>query len=113
MKHFLILLSCCFALAAFAETPDAKAPAASDAKSAGAQSDDGEYEIDYEEEPDTEAPEVEAPVPAKGRKSKKKSILSIGGVQGSVAKNRFVPILKSETKSVYKKDGNALDVDPD
>jgi hypothetical protein len=70
---------------------------------------DGEYEIDYEEEvsPADEAP---APVP------KRSAPRAQGGgtaVQGSRAKDRFTPILKSETKSVYKKGGKQLDVDPD
>ncbi|MBU6153709.1 MAG: hypothetical protein KGP28_05345 [Bdellovibrionales bacterium] len=69
---------------------------------------DGEYEIDYEEEV---APE-EAPAPMPKRSVPRAQ----GGgtaVQGSRAKDRFTPILKSETKSVYKKGGKHLDVDPD
>jgi hypothetical protein len=34
-------------------------------------------------------------------------------VQGSRAKDRFVPILKSETRSIYKKNGKHYDVDTD
>lgn len=80
--------------------------------------DDSEYEIDYEEEPGTDGEEpVEAPVPKKNGTRKKNSSVSagggVGGIQGSRAKHRFTPILKSETKSVYKKDGKALDVDSD
>lgn len=76
---------------------------------------DGEYEIDYEEEEGASAeavPEAPEPLPVKG----KKRIRSFGvgpAVQGSRAKNRFVPILKSETRSVYQKDGRPLDVDTD
>ncbi len=97
-----------------AETPGAssgavKAPAAAD----------GEYEIDYEEEPEgasEEPSEAEPePVPSKSVKKGAKTSKNSGGpaVQGSRAKNRFAPILKSETKSAYKKEGKVLDVDAD
>ncbi len=69
---------------------------------------EGEYEIDYEEEAEVEtapAPQA-AGRPAKGQKGG-------SGVQGSRAKDRFVPILKSETKSIYKKNGKHYDVDTD
>ena len=65
-----------------------------------------EYEIDYEEEP------AEPAVPAAPAKKALRSG-GIPAVQGSRAKDRFTPILKSETKSVYKKGGKSLDVDPD
>ncbi len=70
---------------------------------------DGEYEIETEEEV---MPAEEAPTPAPKRSASRGQ----GGgtaVQGSRAKDRFTPILKSETKSVYKKGGKHLDVDPD
>lgn len=76
-----------------------------------AQSSESEYEIDYEEEPGSDEAEPPAP-PVKNKKTKSKG----GGgpsVQGSIAKDRFVPILKSETKSIYKKNGKSLDVDTD
>ena len=69
-----------------------------------AQGDD--YEIDYEEEP---AATPDLPVVEKKVKLKKQT----ADVQGSLAKHRFYPTLKFETKSIYKKDGNALDVDSD
>jgi hypothetical protein len=79
-----------------------------------------EYEIDYEEEPEVsdETPLETAtvkPNPEVKRKSKPASVKGGGGpaVQGSRAKDRFVPILKSETKSVYQKGGKHFDVDPD
>ena len=77
---------------------------------------DGDYEIDYEEEPESEGDDAEtvAPVkPAKGKKTTYAPGGGAGGIQGSRAKHRFTPILKSETKSIYKKDGKALDVDSD
>jgi len=85
------------------------------ARAAG-NADEGAYEIDYEEESeDAEAPVPEAP-PVKAPARVKGGGKAIGGgpaVQGSRAKNRFAPILKSETRSVYKKDGKTLDVDTD
>jgi hypothetical protein len=76
---------------------------------------DGGYEIDYEEEAEGEAAPEGTPEPLKKKGPGKKASPGGGGpaVQGSRAKNRFAPILKSETKSVYKKDGKALDVDTD
>lgn len=82
---------------------------------AAGNSDDGAYEIDYEEETEeSETQAEETPTPRAGKAAAK---LKVGGggpaVQGSRAKNRFAPILKSETRSVYKKDGKTLDVDTD
>jgi hypothetical protein len=73
--------------------------------------DDGAYEIDYEEE--VEEVEDSAPPKSAPPASKVKKIGGGPAVQGSRAKNRFAPILKSETRSVYKKDGKSLDVDTD
>ncbi len=71
---------------------------------------EGEYEIDYEEEAEAGVETAPAPkAPDRGEKSKK----SAAGVQGSRAKDRFVPILKSETRSIYKKNGKNYDVDTD
>ena len=86
--------------------PSSKADAADSAE-------EGEYEIDYEEEPEEEIPVQESPALKKDKKQK--SVRGGGGpaVQGSRAKDRFVPILKSESKSIYKKDGKVLDVDSD
>ena len=82
----------------------------------------GEYEIDYEEEPeatsgDEEAPE-EAPVAKKSKKKAGKkvdrSVPSLGSaVSGTRSKNKFAPILNSDLKSVYHRNGKALDVDTD
>ncbi len=70
----------------------------------------GEYEVDYEEEGEgveiEEAPEK--PVPASGKKTSRES-----SAQGSRALNRFQPVMKSEQKSKYMKEGRALDVDSD
>ncbi len=77
--------------------------------------DDGGYEIDYEEEvEESESSVEEAPV-RKPTQPATRTKTAGGGpaVQGSRAKNRFAPILKSETRSVYKKDGKTLDVDTD
>ena len=90
---------------------------AADAKEA-----DGDYEIDYEEEPEEgaaadaaadTAEEPEKPAPKKKSAKGKKSIGGGPAVQGSRAKNRFTAILKSDTKSAYKKNGKPLDVDAD
>ena len=69
---------------------------------------EGEYEIDSEEEAEVEA--VPAPQsPGRAARPQKGG----SGVQGSRAKDRFVPILKSETRSIYKKNGKHYDVDTD
>lgn len=76
----------------------------------------GEYEIDYEEEPEAPAtPEEEAPVeePVSKKPGKRAAGGAGTGVQGTHSKNRFAPMLKSDTKSIYKKNGKALDVDTD
>ena len=103
MRLFLIA----FLLLQFGSLPEGRAASAPE---------EGNYEIDYEEEPDQDSSE-ETPEPERAP-VKKGSIRGkgIGGgpaVQGSRAKNRFAPILKSETRSVYKKDGKTLDVDTD
>ena len=77
---------------------------------------EGEYEIDYEEEPDASGDSEAAPIePVAPVNAPKKAAKGQGGpaVQGSRAKDRFTPILKSETKSIYQKGGKHLDVDPD
>jgi hypothetical protein len=106
----------------FAATIQAKAFAVEGAASPSApvvdekQEGGSEYEIDYEEESDAEAdapPEAEE----QPRKNKKPSTpVKVGSgpaVQGSRAKNRFVPILKSDTRSVYQQGGKSYDVDTD
>ena len=88
--------------------------------------DSGEYEIDYEEEPDDtavatqgdgeeEAPAVINQKKKTSKKSTKGSQYYSGGpaVQGTHSINKFAPMLKSETRSVYKKNGKPLDVDTD
>ncbi len=80
-----------------------------------------DYEVDYEEEPGTEeveeepAPE-EKPVITKGKgakKSKEKRNPKEAVSQGSRAEKKIAPMMKSETKSIYKKNGKSLDVDSD
>lgn len=96
-----------FGFPAQAEEPPAPVPVQTPATAPVLSPASEEYEIDYEEEV---APSEEAPPP------KRPVIRSQGNstaVQGSRAKDRFTPILKSETKSVYKKGGKQLDVDPD
>ena len=98
-------------------TTDVKT-SASPANASGTE--EGEYEIDYEEEP-ADTDEMEPAEPVKVTREKKTSSTATaansnggsGGIQGSRAKHRFNPILKSETKSIYQKDGKALDVDTD
>ncbi len=84
------------------------------ARAAG-NADDGAYEIDYEEESEESEPQAEETPSPKAGKIVTRPKVGGGGpaVQGSRAKNRFAPILKSETRSVYKKDGKTLDVDTD
>jgi hypothetical protein len=82
---------------------------------AAGNADDGAYEIDYEEETEESETQAEAtPSPKAGKVAARPKVGGGGpAVQGSRAKNRFAPILKSETRSVYKKDGKTLDVDTD
>ena len=104
---------------AAAPSTDATAPTGSlpTTPPASAGEADSEYEIDYEEEPESGDDEAEAPVAQpKTPKGKRTAVVpggGSGGIQGSRAKHRFTPILKSETKSIYKKDGKTLDVDSD
>jgi hypothetical protein len=96
-----------------AAAPDAQAAQTSDAPS-------GEYEIDYEEEPEStgdteEAEPVKESSSTKTSKRASKRAVGAGGpaVQGTHSINRFKAILKSDTRSVYKKNGKSLDVDTD
>jgi hypothetical protein len=95
--------------------PQTSAPApAAPAVDAAGSADEGEYEIDYEEEPEDEEGAEAKPTPKPKSGKKGKSGSTVGAeILGSRAKHRFTPILKSETKSVYKKDGKQLDVDTD
>ncbi|MBS1958612.1 MAG: hypothetical protein JST80_03990 [Bdellovibrionales bacterium] len=90
-------------------------------------SDSSDYEIDYEEEPesvdqsaDTGEGAEEPPAPVKGKKKPTKKAAprvkadrNAPALTGTRSTNRFAPILKSDTKSIYKKNGKALDVDTD
>jgi hypothetical protein len=67
---------------------------------------DEDYEVDYEEEGDL-------PPPKKARSKNIKPEDREASNSGSRAKNRFSSPAKSETKSVYKKNGVALEVDTD
>jgi len=101
--------------AASVPTAVTKTAPAKNGKAKPQDEDTGEYEVDYEEEPDSDA-EVEATPAPKAITQKKGKAPRLGGgpaVQGSRAQNRFISLLKSETKSVYKKNGKPLDVDSD
>ena len=74
------------------------------------------YEVDHDEDPGTEEveePEEVKPLPAKGKRSKSSKNLKESASQGSRAEKKIAPMMKSETKSKYKKNGRALDVDAD
>lgn len=90
-------------------------PAATEAAPAAKESSD--YEVDYEEEPGAdeavEEPVVEKPLPVKDKKAKGKKSAKEPVLQGSRAEKRIKPLMKSETKSIYKKNGKSLDVDTD
>ena len=125
MKFLLLLLIIGSWSVAHAEvkTPELKtqptevAPGGSTASEAEKESSD--YEVDYEEEPADESSVEEAPpveeAPAKPNSSKTKGekLSKDTTSQGSRASNRIQPLMKSESKSVYKKNGKHLDVDPD
>jgi hypothetical protein len=75
-----------------------------------------DYEVDYEEEPATD--EVELPVEEKpklntDKKNKLKKNMKEPVLQGSRAEKKIAPLMKSEAKSIYKKNGKSLDVDTD
>ena len=80
---------------------------------------EAEYEVDYEEET-SEAPDLTpSPTPKsdvkrikKGQSSQKSSDPMVTQ-QGSRAINRFQLPVSADRKSVYKKNGKALDVDSD
>ena len=76
-----------------------------------------EYEIDYEEEAEEAAGGESPETPVKVQPAQKRNLRTKTGggpaVQGSRAKDRFVPILKSDLKSVYQSNGKAYDVDTD
>ncbi len=112
MVFFLILAVTLHSKAYAVEvTPSPTAPVADTAQENGS-----EYEIDYEEEADAgeeEAPEA-VKQPEKTKKTPQSLKIGVGpAVQGSRAKNRFIPILKSDTRSVYQREGKSYDVDTD
>ena len=112
-------------------TPEVPKAATSGASTEKSEDNSGEYEIDYEEEPEGGSEEVGEPAAelddtadeeAPKAKSKKKrhgksldrNAPSLGSaVSGTRSKNKFAPILSSETKSVYRRNGKPLDVDTD
>lgn len=102
---------------AHAQTPETKGtdeavPASSPAASPASGSSD--YEVDYEEEPaGDEEPVEEAPVKTPEKKKGGRKGPKEVAPQGSRAEKKFAPLMKSETKSIYKKNGRALDVDTD
>ena len=90
--------------------------AQSDAPVKPAEAESSDYEVDYEEEPGSvEAAEPEETVkPALKTKSGKAEKFSKDTTsQGSRAEKKIAPMMKSETKSVYRKNGKPLDVDTD
>ena len=79
---------------------------------ASAPAESSDYEVDYEEEPEEEPVVEEKPV-KKSKGSSEKSISKDTTSQGSRAEKKIAPMMKSETKSIYKKNGKPLDVDTD
>jgi hypothetical protein len=79
-------------------------------------SDSSDYEVDYEEEPGSEEadePVEEVPVKPKKGSAKGSQLSKDTTSQGSRAEKKIAPLMKSNPKSVYKKNGKSLDVDPD
>lgn len=122
----ILLLFALFTFQVNAQTPDLKAaPVAPTepvstpvpAEATPAESDVSEdYQVDYEEEPgseEVEEPAEEAPVAVKSKKTKGKKNVKESVTQGSRAEKKIAPMMKSETKSIYKKNGKSLDVDSD
>jgi hypothetical protein len=71
-----------------------------------------DYEVDYEEEPEEE-PVVEEKPLKKSKGAVEKPMSKDTTSQGSRAEKKIAPMMKSETKSIYKKNGKPLDVDTD
>ncbi len=86
-----------------AQTPELESPPAEVIPTTTPKESD--YEVDYEEE--------EPPEPVKEKKSKKIKTPKEAVLQGSRAEKKIAPMMKSETKSIYKKNGKPLDVDTD
>jgi len=81
-----------------------------------AEAESSDYEVDYEEEPGSaETAELEEPVKAapKSKSGKVEKFSKDTTSQGSRAEKKIAPLMKSETKSVYRKNGKPLDVDTD
>ncbi len=115
MPLFLLFAPLLFAPLLFAQPiPSAPLARTGTEVGVGVSPADGEYEVDYEEETEVGA-EEEPPAPVKSRTVKRSRNKGTAGpaVQGSRAKNRFVPILKSDTRSVYQNKGKVYDVDTD
>jgi hypothetical protein len=110
--------------------PTKNGPPAKSPEAGAVGSDSSDYEIDYEEEPegdeqsaDTSEGNEEAPAPKGKKKPAKKAAPKVSrkapidrnapALTGTRSKNRFAPMFNSETKSIYKKNGKALDVDTD
>jgi hypothetical protein len=73
-----------------------------------------DYEVDYEEEPvEVEEPVAEEKPQVKKGKPVAEKVSKDTTSQGSRAEKKIAPMMKSETKSVYKKNGKPLDVDTD
>ncbi len=90
--------------------------AQSEKTAAPVESESSDYEVDYEEEPGAAEPEVPAVEVKPTRKDKAGKVEKFSKdttSQGSRAEKKIAPLMKSETKSVYKKNGKALDVDTD
>jgi len=110
-----------FSLKAGAQAPEVKTapviptPASTPTPSASPAGSGSEYEVDYEEEAGGEDAEVEEEKPQPKKSAKKVAVKNSkeSVSQGSRAEKKIAPLVKSETKSVYKKNGKALDVDSD
>jgi hypothetical protein len=105
-----------------AETPELQTqpavvvPTATPIDSAAPAKESSDYEVDYEEEPgsdEVEEPVVDKPVTKNEKKSSSKKNPKESASQGSRAEKKIAPMMKSETKSIYKKNGKSLDVDSD
>ena len=109
---FLLCLSLVFFLSLNVSTAFAQ----SDQSAAPPEAESSDYEVDYEEEPGSaeSAEPVEEVKPApKGKSGKAEKFSKDTTSQGSRAEKKIAPMMKSETKSVYRKNGKPLDVDTD
>ncbi len=105
--YILILFLSAVANPAFAQSEKVEAPA---------EAESSDYEVDYEEEPgaaEPAEPEEEVKPVQKTKAGKTEKFSKDTTSQGSRAEKKIAPLMKSETKSVYKKNGKSLDVDTD